>query len=123
MKKKLLSLIIMCIMAVSVLFAGCTPKGLRDNPATDANVVSNGGMTVVKGDYLYFVNGFEDETKLTKYDNKYGKVTHAGIYRTKLVNGQIQKDKDGFLSSVDQVVSKVVGFGNGGFYKIGRAHV
>lgn len=118
MKKKLLSLIIMCIMAVSVLFVGCTPKGLRDNPATDANVVSNGGMTVVKGDYLYFVNGFEDETKLTKYDNKYGKVTHAGIYRTKLVNGQIQKDKDGFLSSVDQVVSKVVGFSNGGFYII-----
>lgn len=118
MKKKLLSLIIMCIMAVSILFVGCTPKGLGDNPPTDANVVSNGGMTVVKGDYLYFVNGFQDETELTKDDNKYGKVTHSGIYRTKLVNGEIQKDKDGFLTNCDQVVSKVVGFSNGGFYII-----
>ena len=49
MKKKLLSLVIMCFMAVSILFAGCTPKGLTDNPATDANVISNGGMAVVKG--------------------------------------------------------------------------
>lgn len=116
MKKKLLSLIIMCIMAVSVLFVGCSPKGLEDNPPEDANVISNGGMTVVKGDYLYFVNGYVDETTLTKDDNKSGKVIQSGIYRTKLVNGNIQKDDDGFLTNCDQVVSKVVGFSNGGFY-------
>ena len=52
MKKKLLSLIIMCIMAVSIFFTGCScsKEGLKDNPATDANVISNGGLTVVKGD-------------------------------------------------------------------------
>ena len=92
MKKKLLSLVIMCFMAVSILFAGCTPKGLTDNPATDANVISNGGMTVVKGDYLYYVNGYIDETSLTTDDNKSGKVEHAGIYRTKLVDGKIQNE-------------------------------
>lgn len=118
MKKKLLSLVIMCFMAVSILFAGCTPKGLTDNPATDANVISNGGMAVVKGDYLYYVNGYIDETSLTTDDNKSGKVEHAGIYRTKLVDGKIQKNEDGFLKSTDLVVSKVVGFSNGGFYII-----
>lgn len=118
MKKKLLSLIIMCVMAVSIVFVGCSQKGLQDNPPTDANVVSNGGMTVVKGDYLYFVNGYVDETTLSEYDNKSGKVVKSGIYRTKLNNGKIDKDKDGFLNNCDQVVSKVVGFSNGGFYII-----
>lgn len=120
MKKKLLMLFCMCIMAVSIFFTGCscTEKGLKDNPPTDAKVISNGGMTVVKGDYLYYVNGYIDETTLTKDDNKYGDISRAGIYRTKLVNGQIVKDKDGFLENTDLVVSKIVGFSNGGFYII-----
>lgn len=119
MKKKLLSLIIMCVMAISIMFVGCSPKGLSDNPPTDASVISNGGMTVIKGDYLYFVNGYVDESNLTEYDNKSGKVIQSGIYRTKLEDGKILKDKDGFLENCDQVVSKVVGFSNGGFYIMG----
>ena len=106
-------------MAVSIVFAGCSPKGLTDNPATDATVTSNGGMTVVKGDYLYFINGYTDETVLTKDDNKYGKINHSAIYRTKLVNGEIVKDEDGFLETDPEVVvPKVAGFSNGGFYII-----
>lgn len=136
MKKKLLSLVIMCIMAVSIFFTGCScsKSGLKDNPPTDANVISNGGMTVVKGDYLYYVNGFvdiSDANTFGKDDNKFGKVTHGAIYRTKLkkteveepysdliTNGEIQKDKDGFLEKTELVVPKVVGFSNGGFYII-----
>lgn len=105
-------------MAVSVFFVGCSPKGLSDNPPTDANVISNGGMTVVKDNYLYFVNGYVDDTTLDGYDNQQGKVTRSAIYRTKLVDGKIQKDKDGFLTNSDIVVSKVVGFDNGGFFII-----
>ena len=124
MKKTLLSLIIMCFMAFSIVLAGCSPKGLEDNPATDANVISNGGMTVVKGDYLYYVNGYIDETTLSKDDNKFGKVYNAAIYRTKLNNGEIIKDKDGFIKDengkekTELVVPKIVGFSNGGFYII-----
>ena len=119
MRKTLLSLIILCFMAFSIVLAGCSPKGLLDNPATDATVSSNGGMTVTKGNYLYFVNGYVDETTLTKDDNKYGKVYNSAIYRTKLVNGEIQKDKDGFLSTDPEVVvPKIAGFSNGGFYII-----
>lgn len=119
MKKTLLSLIIMCFMAFSIVLAGCSPKGLAENPATDASTISNGGMTVVKGDYLYFVNGYVDETNLTKDDNKFGKVSNSAIYRTKLVDGEIVKDQDGFLETEPEVVvPKVVGFSNGGFYII-----
>lgn len=120
MKKTLLSLIMALFLGFSVFVTGCScsDKGLRDNPPTDATVTSNGGMSVRKGDYLYFVNGYVDETTLGKKDNKEGEVTKGAIYRTKLDNGDISKDKDGFLNNADRVVSKVVGFGNGGFYII-----
>lgn len=121
MKKKLLSLLVMICMAFSICLVGCGEKGLDNNPATNATVISNGGMSVVKGDYLYFVNGYVDETTLTKDDNKQGEITKGAIYRTKLDNGEIVKDKDGFLLAdrTDRVVSKIVGFGNGGFAIMG----
>ena len=107
----------MLCMAFSICLVGCGDKGLGDNPATDATVISNGGMSVIKGDYLYFVNGYVDETTLTKDDNKEGKITKGAIYRTKLDDGEIVKDRDGFLDDdrTDRVVSKIVGFSNGGF--------
>ena len=110
----------MFFLAFSLVLTGCRDRGLKNNPATDALTTSNGGMTVVKGDYLYFVNGYVDETTLTSKDNKEGKVTRGAIYRTKLQDGEIRKDKDGFLEkdTVDRVVSRVVGFSNGGFYII-----
>ena len=120
MKKKILSVVIMFFLAVSLVLTGCKDRGLPDNPKTDALTISNGGTTVVKGDYLYFVNGYVDETGLTKDDNKEGTVTRGAIYRTKLDNSEIVKDKDGFLDDdrTDLVVSRVVGFSNGGFYII-----
>lgn len=110
----------MFFLAFTITLTGCGEKGLKDNPATNEIVISNGGMSVIKGDYLYFVNGYVSESSLTDKDNKAGHVTKGAIYRTKLENGEIVKDKDGFLLSdrTDRVVSKVVGFGVGGFYII-----
>lgn len=107
----------MFFLAFTVLLTGCGEQGLKDNPALEATVTSNGGMSVIKGDYLYFVNGYVSASDLTKDDNKAGKVTKGAIYRTKLTDtyNEISKDKDGFLTNADRVVSKVVGFGNGGF--------
>ena len=119
MKKKLLSFIIMFFLAVSIVLTGCTEQGLTGGPDPEANVISNGGMAVIKGDYLYYVNGYIDETTLGRNDNKAGTIEKSGIYRTQLdVNGDIQKDEDGFLVKTERVVSKVVGFSNGGFYII-----
>lgn len=115
MKKRFMSFIIMFFLAFSIMLTGCGDKGLKDNPDTQATVVSNGGMSVVKGDYLYFVNGYVDETTLTINDNKEGKVTKGALYRTKLDSNEISKDDDGFLNNSDRVVSKIVGFSNGGF--------
>lgn len=125
MKKKFLSVLIMCFLAVTIVLTGCGKDlGLKDNPSKNEISYSNGGMTVTKGDYLYFVNGYVDESSIDKsaINNKIyaqGNVTRGGIYRTKLDNAKVLKDKDGFLSNADLVVSRVVGFDNGGFYILG----
>ena len=119
MKKTLISLAMTLFLCFSIFLTGCKKEeGLKNNPSTTATVISNGGMSVIKGDYLYFVNGYVDETTLEKKDNKLGEVKKGAIYRTKLDDGEISKDKDGFLNNKDCVVSKVVGFSNGGFYII-----
>ena len=114
---------VLVLFACTCLFTACGKKGLTDNPATDAEVIGNGGFAVVKGDYLYYVNGYVDDYVGTLRENpslnKEGEVVFGGIYRTKLVGGKIQKDDNGFLSNTEQVVSQVVGFENGGFYILG----
>lgn len=124
MKKKILSVLIMCFLAVSMVLTGCGEKVLKNNPKTGDVSYSNGGMTVTKGDYLYFVNGYVDESSIDQTaikDKIYaqGNVTRGAIYRTKLDDAEILKDKDGFLENADLVVSRVVGFDNGGFYILG----
>jgi len=119
MKKKILSFLLVMFLGLSVFLTGCKENVLTDNPATNALTISNGGMTVVKGDYLYYCNGYvaTDDTKEFKdNDNNFGEVRQGAIYRTKLANGEIVKNKDGFLENTELVVPKVVGFDNGGFY-------
>ena len=120
MKKTLLSLVMAVFMGFCVFLTGCGDKGLKNNPPTDATVTSNGGMTVRKGDYLYFVNGHVDETTLGKKDNKNGDVTKGAIYRTKLDNGDVSKDKDGFLNNViiDNIESTIAKTNNFRYYTI-----
>jgi len=122
MKKFILSFI-MIICACTFVFAGCGAKGLKDNPSTDATITGNGGFAVRKGEYLYYVNGFVDDyaTELDDYkkDNVEGKVVYGAIYRTKLTNNDVKKDDKGFLEKSECVVSKVVGYDNGGFYIVG----
>lgn len=122
MKKFLLSFI-MIICACTFILTGCNSSALKDNPATDAQVIGNGGFAIRKGDYLYYINGFVDDytTELDDYktDNVKGKVVYGAIYRTKLVNNDFDKDDKGFLNKSECVVSKVVGYDQGGFYIVG----
>lgn len=87
MKKKLLitvTVILALAMCVGIL-AGCT-ESLKQNaiPTNFSDKVSgNGGMTVVYGDYLYFINGYAGETA----DNTFGNVAKGSIARVALKNG------------------------------------
>lgn len=104
------------------LLAGCGDKSSLTMPQTEAVVVGNGGVAVVKEDYLYYINGYVDSSKFTSYktDNVYGEVKRGAIYRTKLdSSGNVIKNSDGFLTESSLVVSKVVGFSEGSFYILG----
>jgi hypothetical protein len=127
MKKKILTLFIMCILVMSTMM-GCSPIKLKDNPATDAPVTSNGGFVVQKGDYVYFTNGIVDIDTLSNGDNKYNKISYGSICRAKTTNGELnyvtttKENEDGeseevkTLTDVEIVVPKIVGCKTCDFY-------
>ena len=122
MKKIMISFAMILLSCVFVLTGCGGNKGLKDNPSASATAYGNGGNAIVKGDYLYYVNGFVDnytETYTSKNQNEWGSVNFGAIYRTKLSNGQVVKDKKGFLEKTEVVVPRLVGFENGKFYIIG----
>ena len=89
--KKALGLI-MAATCLSTAFAGCGEgsfeyKGdVLDGYVASAPVSSNGGFAVVKGDYVYFINGQETHTA----NNEYGEVVKGALMRiskTDLENG------------------------------------
>lgn len=119
--KKLLLAIAAIFLSTTMLLAGCNGKGLTDNPKTDDNVYSNGGMAVLKGDYVYFVNGFRSFNDLSDGDNKWdNKLALSAIYRTKVSDlNQISHTEDGFLTKAEVVVPQIVGTENANFYIFG----
>ena len=120
--KKILTLVVTVLLASTLLLMGCSSSdnGLTPNPATTDTVIGNGGIVVQKGDYLYFTNGYDDVDNYSAGDNDWGDVSYGAIYRTVLdENGNISYDEDGFLTNVEVVVPKLVGYSGGSFYVYG----
>ena len=125
--------LLVCVLMLACIFcfAACNGKTFTDNPESDDLVQGNGGMAVTKGDYVYYVNGFTsyEDVGETNHD---GNITYAGLYRTKLVNGEVvenepEYDDDGNeifdetqgIQYTDLLVSKVCGFEYMGIYIFG----
>ncbi|MCL2621525.1 MAG: hypothetical protein FWD32_00630 [Firmicutes bacterium] len=130
--KIIVSVLIGCLVAV-ILGGGIlwwvneanSFKPLKAGPlATDA-VIGNGGSTVQKGDYLYFVYGYVERSEIKYKQNEYNQVKNYGaIYRTKLVNGvpQMEEAEDGtsWLKSMELVVPKIAAFDKTALYIYGN---
>ena len=118
--KTLLSICLICVCAV--VFCACGGVApLKNNPAKNDMVYSNGGIAVQKGDYIYYMNGFVSQADVTKAShNKYGNVVNGGIYRTKLDNGSLIFDEDEKISNSECVVPKLAGYENGSLYIFGN---
>lgn len=128
MLKKFLkiSTLVVCVACSLFVFAGCNGHALKGGPALNDYVYGNGGLAVVKGDYVYYVNGYTEYKNITSSKlNKQGSVKKSGIYRTKLENGKVaytydERDVDQqysyTLAKTEQVVSKVAGHENAGLY-------
>lgn len=118
--KKFLLLIVALFISTTFILTGCGEKGLPENPSTESASISNGGIAVVKGDYLYYVNGFKSYQNLTKdVDNVWGDQVIGAIYRVKLNNNTIAHNSDGFLEKSEVVIPQIVGTENASFYIFG----
>ena len=121
--KKFYSCLVMMLLVCVMFFSACggvaPMKG--EQPLKDADVLGNGGHTVIKDGYMYYVNGYLESTDYDQLsENKIGSVTKGAIYRTKLDStGKLVKDENGFLTGTEAIVKKVVGFDKGSFYIVG----
>ena len=99
-----------CLALTVLVLTGCSGIHLQEMPNTQDTVYGNGGTSVTKGDYIYYVNSYTSYEGLTKADNETGKVTVGAIYRTKLENGEIKTDDNGNAQNCELVVSKIAGY-------------
>ena len=82
-----IGLAVMMLLVITFCFSACGGLGrFDDNPNADDVVYGNGGLTVQKGDYLYFVNGYIDTSSVGETNN-YGDIDQSAIYRVKLTDG------------------------------------
>ncbi|MCL2540818.1 MAG: DUF5050 domain-containing protein [Firmicutes bacterium] len=132
MKFKKLAVLCSLLVCSFFVFAACQDlPTLKDGPAAGAPVYGNGGMSVVKGDYLYFVNGYTSYSSIAVGEND-GKAEYPVLYRVKLgsdgrVVVKVEYDDDGevifdraqTIKNADIISRKIVGFEHMGIYIFG----
>lgn len=105
MKKYLLSFLI-CILALPLLLAGCTPAPLLNSPTETANFKTI-GSALKYDDYIYFANAFQSSSAMEEgYD-----ANNTAIKRIAVdANNTINLDEDTSLpTGHENVIAKVVG--------------
>lgn len=115
MKKILKSCLLMLVaVCVSFSFVGCKKKVSPTTTDTGSiklsnGVTTNGGMTVVRGEYMYFINGTKANDGKSQDDN-----TRSAICRVKydIATGKTSGD-------MEVVVDELVGFSDGSLYIFG----
>ena len=79
--KKIIALAAATLTAGALALTACSPSFRHPTglPAADAEVLSNGGFAVQKGEYVYFINGVETNES----ENTYGDVVKGSLQRIK----------------------------------------
>ena len=108
----LLLVIVMCLMTL----VGCASNIIM--PDSEGTVTGNGGLAVRKGEYIYFVNGYQPAKEMEDGASKFGR-NYAAIYRTKQTNGALSYDEDGNLENAELVIDGVCGFEKTALYIFG----
>lgn len=72
----------LAVSAAAMSACGYSFTPLAENPAADAQVTSQGGFVVQKGEYVYFINGVEAYTS----DNTYGTPVKGALMRSTMAD-------------------------------------
>ncbi len=119
MKKFITFTLCLLLCVVTLGLSGC---GKSKNEVVDTSIAiqGNGGMVVTRGDYIYFVNGYNSYETITK-GNLNKKFDVGGLYRTKLNStGGLDYTEDGKLSNIEKISGHLVGFESTSLYVFGN---
>ncbi len=103
---------ILCVVTLG-LVACVKTDSFFDSLSVSGSVVGNGGLSVQKGDYLYFVNGFISADDLDDSYSRNASYTLGSLMVAKLdSNGDLILDDDGLLDSTyyRTLSSKLAGY-------------
>lgn len=114
--KKIFICLILCLITFGL---ACCSNAKIDAPAQSDAVVGNGGSAVIKGEYLYFTNGYISNTTITD-SNRTDSYVNSGLYVTKLVNNELVVDDNGAIEDYELLYDKITGFEQGGLYIFGE---
>lgn len=116
---KIFVCLILCLFAFCLSACG---KGSNDNyvyPTSSAETSGNGGLTVRKGDYIYFVNGYQSSEDMEDKNDSY---TLGALMIAKLDNnGDVILNEDDLLDDeyYRTMSDKLCGFEATGLYIFG----
>ena len=79
----------LAVSAAAMSACGYSFTPLENNPAADAEVSSQGGFVVQKGEYVYFINGVEAYTS----DNTYGTPVKGALMRARMADVKAGKNE------------------------------
>jgi len=119
MKKFITFTLCLLLCVITLGLSGC---GKSNNTKVDTSIASNGngGMVVTRGDYVYFVNGYNAYSTINK-DNLSKKFDIGGLYRAKLnSNGELDYDENGSLTGAERISGHLAGFESTSLYVFGN---
>lgn len=119
MKKFITFTLCLLLCVVTLGLSGC---GKSKTEVVDISVASkgNGGMVVTRGDYVYFVNGYNSYSVLDK-DNLSKKFNVGAMYRAKLnSNGELDYSENGSIANAEKINSSLIGFESTSLYVFGN---
>lgn len=109
--KKFLCLVLALGLALS--FVACTGSWNSSVSDYSGEVSSNGGFAVVKGDYVYFINGVGDNTD----DNTFGTPVKGALVRVKV--SDLANDSPACEVVIPKIFYSTADEGSNGFYIYG----
>lgn len=120
MKKFITFTLCLLLCMASFGLTACGNDNKKEKVDTSIASIGNGGMVVVRGDYVYFVNGYNTYSTYNK-NNLDKKFEVGGLYRAKLnAEGQLSYTDNGSVEGAQRLSDNLVGFESTSLYVFGN---
>ncbi len=116
--KKFITFTLCLLLCIAPLGLSACSKSVSSNVNTSIETKGNGGMVATRGDYVYFVNGYNGYNVLS--DNLDKTFDVGGLYRAKLNDGgELDYNEKGSVVNAEKLNGKLAGFESTALYVFG----